>query len=417
MQFRIDNDLIARTALVVALCAAAPDTALARVARNVPHPQNPQKQNGAQPSGKTGTKGDSAGKSSGSKDGRGGGAGGRSASVVLSATDVYTVVVGSIEAGLPISGDLRPIETVSVRTRVDGILEKVVVREGQSVKKGQLLAKFESVEQESALSSAQADRVASKSDYETQQWTYEQNVALLKAGAIAERDMRVSQQAADAAKARLAAADARLRAAQNLARDMRVVAPVTGIISTKKVQNGEQTLRGSELFTIVRNEVLELTASLPAKRANEVKAGQLVRFAADNRQFTGKVARVSPTIDPTSRNITVYIQISNADQSLKGNTFASGQIVSRTVNNAIVVPQAAVRINPVDGKQMVYTIEGGVLNPATVKTGIADDARGVVEITEGLKEKDQIVVGNPGTLGRGMKATVLGTETKKKGAP
>jgi membrane fusion protein (multidrug efflux system) len=396
VQFRIDKGVIVRGALVSAIvCGVTSETACGRSPENSPQ-QDVAKQGGG-------------------KDGRAGGAGGRTASVVLAATDVYRVVTGSIEAGLPISGDLRPIETVSVRTRVDGILESVVVREGQPVTKGQLLAKFESVEQESALSSAQADRVASKSDYETQQWTYEQNVALLKAGAIAERDMRVSQQVAEAAKARLAAAEARLRAAQNLARDTRVVAPVAGIINTKRVQNGEQTLRGSELFTIVRNEVLELTASLPAKRANEVKTGQLVRFSADTRQFIGKVARVSPTIDPTSRNITVYVQIANADQSLKGNTFASGQIVSRTVNNAIVVPQAAVRISPVDGKQMVYAIDRGLLNPVTVKTGIADDAGGVVEITEGLKENDLIVVGNPGTLGRGMKATVLGNDASKAG--
>ena len=412
MQFRIDSGFFLRGALVAAVvCVATPESARAQ------GPEKPPAQGGAKQGAKGGAKADS-GKGTGSKDGRaggGGGGGGRTASVILAASDVYRVASGTIEAGLPISGDLRPIETVSVRTRVDGILESVLVREGQAVRKGQLLAKFESVEQESALTSAQADRVASKSDYETQQWTYEQNVALLKAGAIAERDMRVSQQAAEAAKARLAAADARLRTAQNLARDMRVVAPVTGIISTKKVQNGEQTLRGSELFTIVRNEVLELTASLPAKRANEVKAGQLVRFSADNRQFTGKVSRVSPTIDPTSRNITVYIQIANADQSLKGNTFASGQIVSRTVNNAIVVPQAAVRISPVDGKQMVYTIEGGVLNSVNVKTGIADDARAVVEIIEGLKEKELIVVGNPGTLGRGMKATVLDNDASKAG--
>jgi membrane fusion protein (multidrug efflux system) len=414
VQFRIDNGRLLRGAFIAAIfCGVTPATACAR------SPENSPQQDGAKQGGRSGTKSDSAAKGSGSKDGRAGGAGGgtgvRTASVILAATDVYKVVAGTIEAGLPISGDLRPIETVSVRTRVDGILESVLVREGHAVKKGQLLAKFESVEQESALTSAQADRVASKSDYETQQWTYEQNVALLKAGAIAERDMRVSQQAAEAAKARLAAADSRLRAAQNLARDTRIVAPVTGIINTKKVQNGEQTLRGSELFTIVRNEVLELTASLPAKRANEVKTGQLVRFSADNRQFSGKVARVSPTIDPSSRNITVYIQIANADQSLKGNTFASGQIVSRTVNNAIVVPQAAVRISPVDGKQMVYTIEGGILNPVTVKTGIADDARGVVEIIEGLQEKELIVVGNPGTLGRGMKATVLGNDASKAG--
>jgi RND family efflux transporter MFP subunit len=350
----------------------------------------------------------------GSKDGRGGG-GGRTASVILSATDVYKVTRGKIEAGLPISGDLRPIETISVRTRTDGILESVLVREGQAVKAGQLLAKFESTEQEAALASAEADRMATASDYETQKWTYEQNVALFKAGAIAERDMRTSQQAADAAKARLAASEARLRTAQNTLRDMRVVAPVAGIISTKAVQNGEQTLRGAALFTMVRNETLELTASLPAKLANEVREGQMARFAADGKQFTGKVARVSPTIDPTSRNVTVYIQIPNPNNALKGNTFSTGQIVSRTVGNALVVPQAAVRISPVDGKTMVYKVEGGVLNSATVKVGIADDARGVVEILEGVQEKDVVVVGNPGTLGRGMKATILGTDTKAGG--
>ncbi len=346
---------------------------------------------------------------------KGGGGGGRTASVILSATDVYKVARGTIEAGLPISGDLRPIETISVRTRTDGILESVLVREGQAVKAGELLAKFESTEQEAALASAEADRLANASDFETQKWTYEQNVALFKAGAIAERDMRTSQQAADAAKARLAASEARLRTAQNTLRDMRVVAPVAGIISTKAVQNGEQTLRGAALFTMVRNEILELTASLPAKMAGGVREGQVARFAADGKQFTGKVARVSPTIDPTSRNVTVYIQIPNPKNALKGNTFSTGQIVSRTVGNALVVPQAAVRISPVDGKTMVYKVEGGVLNPATVKTGISDDARGVVEILEGVEEKDVVVVGNPGTLGRGMKATILGNDTKAGG--
>ncbi len=351
----------------------------------VPHALDAQQtETGKKGTGKTEgrTEGKADAKNGDSKGGRGGG---RTASVILSATDVFKVTRSSIEAGLPISGDLRPLETVSVRTRTDGILEQVLVREGQVVTAGQLLAKFESTEQESALASAEADRMATKSDYETQLWTYEQNVALLKAGAIAERDMRTSQQAADAAKARMAAAEARLRTAQNTLRDMRVVAPVAGIISTKSVQTGEQTLRGAALFTLVRNETLELTASLPAKLANEVRAGQSARFNADGKPFTGKVARVSPTIDPTSRSVTVYIQIPNSKNALKGNTFATGQIIARTVANALVVPQAAVRIGAVDGKPMVYKVEGGVLNASTVKTGISDDARGVVEILEGVQ--------------------------------
>jgi len=375
-------------------------------------PQGDGKKADASTDSKTG-RGAGGGDARGGRGGRGGGE--RTASVILSATDVYKVGRGSIEAGLPISGDLRPIETIAVRTRSDGILESVLVREGQTVKAGQLLAKFESTEQEAALASAEADRLATQSDFETQKWTAEQNAVLFKAGAIAERDLRTSQQTAEAARARLAASDARLRTAQNLVRDMRVVAPVAGIIGTKSVQNGEQTMRGAALFTLVRNEILELTAALPAKLANGVREGQLARFAADGKQFTGKVARVSPTIDPTSRNVTVYIQIPNPRNALKGNTFSTGQIIARTVTNALVVPQSAVRISPVDGKTMVYKVEGGTLSASTIKTGITDDARGVVEILEGVQERDLVIVGNPGTLGRGMKATVIGTDTKAGG--
>lgn len=364
--------------------------------------------------------GDGASKD-GAKSGRGGG-GQRTATVVLSAADVFKVVRGSIESGLPISGDLRPIETVVVRSRIDGLLERVSVREGQAVSRGMVLAKFESAEQEASLASAEADRLATKGDYDTQLWNYQQSSDLFKAGAIAERDLRTLQQTTEAAKARLAASDARLRTAQNVLRDTKVVAPFAGIINTKKVQNGEQTARGSEMFTIVRNETLELTASMPARLASELRAGQVVRFTADNRQFTGRVSRVSPTIDPGSRSITAYIQIPNPKGELKGNTFASGQIIAKTVNNAIVVPKAAVRISPVDGKTMVYRIDAGSLTPVTVATGITDDARSVVEIKEGLQENDNIVIGNPGTLGAGMKVTVLGAEggrgnRQKKGAP
>lgn len=345
----------------------------------------------------------------GGGEGRGGG-GPRNASVVLGASDVYRVTRGPIEAGLPIAGDLRPIETVSVRSRIDGILENVAVREGQSVRAGALLAQFESTEQESALRSAEADRLAAKGDFDTQKWNYEQSQELFKVGAIAERDLRSAQQAADAAQARLAASEAKLRTASNAARDTRVVAPFNGTIEKRKVQNGESTSRGAEMFTLVRSEVLELTATVPARRAAEVKPGLPVRFMADGRQFNGRVARVSPTIDPASRSVTVYVQIPNARGELKGNAFATGQIIARTVDGALVVPQSAIRTSTDGGKPYVYRIEGGQLSVALVQLGIVDEIRSIVEVTDGVKERDEIVVGTPGTMGPGMKVQVIGNE-------
>ncbi|MDQ8153763.1 MAG: efflux RND transporter periplasmic adaptor subunit [Gemmatimonadota bacterium] len=338
----------------------------------------------------------------------------RTASVVLGAADVAKVARGSIEAGIPISGDLRPIETLSLKSRLEGNVEQVYVREGDRVSAGAPLARFEAVDFESTLRSAEADVISARTAATTAQWNYDQSKDLFKVGAIAERDLRATEQAAAAAKAQQAAAEARQRAAQSQVRDTRIVAPVNGTIQFRRVQGGEHILRGAELFTLVRNEILELTASLPARRANEVKPGQPVRFLADGRTFTGKVARVSPTIDPASRSITAYVQIPNPKGELKGNTFSSGQIIAQTLQGVMVVPQPAVRTGQ-DGKPFVYRITGGELEQAPVTLGVVDEARSLVEIKDGLQLGDQVVVGNVGTLGRGMKAQIIGND--RTGAP
>jgi RND family efflux transporter MFP subunit len=339
-----------------------------------------------------------------------GDAGGRrAASIVLAASDVKTVERGTIEAGVPISGDLKAIEESAVRARLEGDLVGVYVREGDRVRKGQLLARFEDSEQESDRVSAVAEREAAQSDLETAKWNAEQSEELFKAGAIAERDNRAAQQTQAAARARLAAADARVRAAASLVADTRALAPTTGVVAQRLVENGEHVARGAHLFTVVRSDVLELAASVPARQANEIRVGQLVHFAAGGRQLDGRVARVSPTIDPTNRSITVYVQVPNAAGELKGNSFATGRIVSRTVDGAIVIPTTAIRQAQGNDRPFVYRLGAGdALERAPVNVGIVDEAAAVAEIVEGLAPGDRIIVGNVGTLGAGMKVTIAG---------
>lgn len=357
----------------------------------------------------TAGQGAAAGGRTGGAPGGAPGAPRRTASVVLGAADVARVSRGYIEAGIPIAGDLRAIETLSLKSRLEGNVEQVYVREGDRVRAGAVLARFEAVDFESALRSAEADVTSAKTAASTAQWNYDQSKDLFKVGAIAERDLRATEQAAASAKAQQAAAESRLRAAQSQVRDTRIVAPVNGTIQFRRVQGGEHISRGAELFTLVRSEILELTAALPARRANDVKPGQAVRFLADGKTFTGKVARVSPTIDQASRSITAYVQIPNPNGELKGNTFSSGQIIAQTLNNVLVIPVPGVRFGQ-DGKPFVYRIAGGELEQVPVTVGVTDEARNLAEIKEGLQVGDQIVVGNVGTLGRGMKAQIIGNE-------
>ncbi len=358
----------------------------------------------------------------GAGGGPGGGAGGGNragGSVVLARSDVHKVEPGVIEAGIAISGNLRPIETVSVRARIEGDLVALNVREGDYVRVGDVLAEFEASEQEAALRSAQADELAARTEATTAQWNLDQTKELFTAGAVAERDLRAAEQTALTAKARYAAAESRVKAASSLQRDTKVIAPVNGMVERRTVENGERVTRGAQLFTVVRSDVLELAAAVPARRAAALQRGLEVRFTADGRAITGRVARVSPTIDLQSQSVTVFVQVPNGGNALKGNTFATGQIIERSLGGQLVIPSGAVRQTAAaaGGQTFVWKVEGGALARADVKLGIVDEARGVVQVTEGLKAGDEIVVGNVGLLGAGMQVQIIGAESPPRGRP
>jgi membrane fusion protein, multidrug efflux system len=353
-------------------------------------------------------RGSGAGGAGGSGRRGGSGGGGRAApSISLASSDVAPVSRETIESGIPITGDLHPIQTIGVRARIEGDLVEVRVREGQHVVAGELLARFEASEQETMQRSAEADVASAATDLSTAQWNLDQSAELFKAGAIAERDLKVAQQGVEAAKAKQAAAEARLRSASNSARDTRVLAPSSGIIEKRLVETGERVSRGAQLFSLVKNDVLELAASVPARQATAVRVGQTVHFAADGHDFDGKVARVSPTIDPITRAITVYIQIPNSDAGLKGGTFASGRVVERMLVNVVTVPTQAMRQSPENGRAYVYRIVNRSVEVAPIQTGVIDERTGRAEVLSGVNEGDRVIVGNVGVLGRGMQVTVL----------
>jgi RND family efflux transporter MFP subunit len=397
--------MIARSALVVALATLAAGGALACARDSEGEPARGPGANGA-----PGAPGGSGARGGGRAGGRGAGG----PSIVLAATDVGPARRGPLESGVQITGDLRPIESVDVKARLEGDLTKVYVREGDRVRVGQLLARFESSREESGRRSAEADVASARSELATAQWNAEQSAELFRAGAIAERDQRTAQQAVLAARARVAAAEAALRSTSSSLGDTRVLAPTTGVVARRLVEDGEHLSRGASMFTVVRSDVLELAASVPARFANDVAAGQPARFTADGRRIDGRVARVSPTVDPATRAVTVYIQVPNPDGRLKGNSFATGRVIGRTIPDAVFVPSSAIRDVP-DGAaaNYVFRVAGDRLARVPVTVGVVDEERAVTQILSGLAAGDLVVVGNAGTLGDGMKVQIVGERAEK----
>ncbi|MDF1504730.1 efflux RND transporter periplasmic adaptor subunit [Roseisolibacter sp. H3M3-2] len=362
------------------------------------------------------------------KGGPGGGPGGAGAQggpggrgrppLVLAAADVGEVKRGSIEAGIPLSGDLRPLQTVVVRARIEGNLTGVYARPGQSVSQGQLLAQFQPNIQAGDRESAAADRASAQTEVSTAQWNLEQTRELFRAGAVAEREVRVGEQALAAARARLAAAEARVRTTGESLADTRVVAPLSGVVESRAVEGNERVTRGAELFTIVRGDRLELAASVPERLSSALRAGQSVRLSADGRTIEGRVARVSPTIDPATRAVTVFVEVPNPGGALRGNTFVTGRAVGRTINDAVLVPTTALRqaqeqVGAGRGEgsnTFVYRLRGQTAERAPVNLGLVDEAAGIAEVVEGLQPGDRVIVGNVAGVGQGTTVQILGGE-------
>jgi RND family efflux transporter MFP subunit len=340
--------------------------------------------------------------------GAGGAKGAKTRSVAVAPSDIATVRVGSLSDGIAITGLLRPLESIDVHARIEGDLTGVYVREGQHVARGELLAQFESVAQQSGAASARAGQAAAKADLSQAEWNLKQSGDLFHAGAISEADYRASQQSADAARARLAAANAAVETASITARDTRVVAPMGGVIDKRLVDPGEHLSVGAPMFTLVNSQTPELAASVPERRAAAIKVGQRVAFSAQGLAFTGKVARVSPTIDPNTRAISVYVDVDNSSGTLKGNSLATGSVIASTVTGVLLVPTTALHQTADSGKTYVYRVNTGRIEQVYITLGVVNDQAGFAQVLSGLTTGDKVMVGNLGTLSPGTEIQIIG---------
>ena len=317
--------------------------------------------------------------------------------IVLGPRDVAVTARADLVAGLPVSGTLAPAIDVRLTAPVSEVIATVLVREGQRVQRGQVLARFRTDIVRPAALSAEAQQRVAAADYERMQ-------NLLKEGAVAERDVEVALAGLRAAEAAAAAAQQRLAEAV-------VRAPVTGVVTQRHVQGGDRVKDGDPLFQLVNIDELEFQASVPSEYAAQVRPGAPVALVLSGYPggVSGRVARVNATADPATRQLQVYVTVANRGGRLVGGLFASGRIVLREARGALALPQTGVRTDP-DGDAYVLVIEGGKLARRDVTLGITDEVAGLVEIAGGIAEGAQVVVGPAEGLEPGQAVDVAGRE-------
>ncbi|HTS21379.1 MAG TPA: efflux RND transporter periplasmic adaptor subunit [Casimicrobiaceae bacterium] len=299
--------------------------------------------------------------------------------------DLAFVEAAALTRWLPLSGTLQPLNQTTIKAKVSGEIRQVAVREGETVKAGQPILRFDTADLEAKLTDRIGALEASRAQLELAQKTRAQNQQLLKQKFISQTAYDAAESNLSVTQGTLKSNEAQVQLARNALRDAVVTAPLSGIVAKRHVQPGEKVPFDAPLVTIVDLTQMELQAMVPANDIPELNIGMKVTLAIDGfgeRRFTGTIERINPTTEAGTRAILVFIHIPNPDAALRGGMFGTGRVTLAAGAPVPTLPAVAVRTEA--GQNFVWTIEGGKLARRIVTVGRRDDAAGRVEIKTAL---------------------------------
>lgn len=310
------------------------------------------------------------------------------------------------------SGTLDPVWQANVAAKVDGRIERVLVKEGQRVSAGQALVVLEQTDTDAAvlqakgsLLDAQASLEKAKSDYTRQQYLFEK-------GAISQEEFDNARFALNNAQGRLDNAKGALDSATSKSLGTTVTTPRQGIIQKRYFQEGYYAKVGTELFEIADISSLLAKIDIPEGNIQDIAVGDKVAFsipAMKNVKVIGTITRISPVAQKPSRTFEAEVTVNNENETLRGGVYAEANITGQPKENVLTIPLSSIVMR--DDQRTVYVIENEVAVRRILTTGyIGED---IVEILDGLKDDDVIITGGTNKVRDGSKVRVV--ETLKDG--
>ncbi|MES3035168.1 MAG: efflux RND transporter periplasmic adaptor subunit [Gemmatimonadota bacterium] len=338
---------------------------------------------------------------------------------LITADNVSVVDTMAIASGPSISGELNAERSASVRSEVSGSVVQVFVEPGQRVTAGTTLARIDATTASAAELSARTGVTAGEAQAAQAKKELDRAERLNAAGAIADRDLENARLTYSTTMAQLANVKSAYAQASKALRSATVRAPFAGVIAGDVVSAGDVVTPGTELFTVVDPKSMRLEAAVPAAQVGQISIGMPVAFTVSgygDRKFTGKVTRVSPVADPTTRQVQILASIPNSAGTLVGGLFAEGRVNAET-RTALVLPSTA--IDQRGATPAVMRVKGGRVERVSVTLGIRDDQRENFEITQGLQRGDTVLLGAAQAIGEGKQVRVssVNDQGSKAAAP
>ncbi len=302
------------------------------------------------------------------------------------------VTQGLITASYSGSSSLEAEAEALVVAKVSGVVEKILVEEGYTVRAGQTLAKLDDEQYRLELNRA-------KSVLEKLENEFERNESLFK-------NKIVSQEAYDKSKSEYHTQKAAYDLAKLRLNYTEIKAPISGIVTKRLVKVGNMVKQDDQTFQVTDFDPLLAVLHVPEREMNKLEKGLPADLTADavpDTEFKGKILRISPIVDAGTGTFKVTVEVRDKTRRLKPGMFARVQVVYDSHENALLVPKSAILSEDTD--TWAFVITDGTVNKKRVSIGYNNSTH--VEVISGLSLDDIIVTTGLNSLKDGSKIKVI----------
>jgi len=380
--------------------------------------------------------------------------------------DVAPVLLSQIQQTVRADGVVYPKQQAAIVPKVAAPIRKALVQRGAKVKAGQLLIELENQDLAGAatesratydqaqatyettanatvpqeLQKAELDARAAKDAFDAAQAVFENRQRLFREGAIAEKDVNEARASMSAARTNNETAQKKLQDLQGFARDQelkaasaqrdaarghfesaqaqlnysRITSPIDGVVTDLPFYAGEMPASGQPIVTVMDvSQVIARTHVSPAQAADLKVGDEASIIGAGGIPFPAKVSQVSPALDAANSTVEVWVQADNKDGALRPGTSVKVEMISKTVSDALVIPDKAVLTSPGGVTFAIVVDQNNVPHRRKISVGIRDS--GKAQVTDGLDSGQRVATTGAFELFK-LEPDVL-TKTKVQIAP
>ncbi|OGB60376.1 MAG: hypothetical protein A2Y94_08230 [Caldithrix sp. RBG_13_44_9] len=337
--------------------------------------------------------------------------------------EVSTIKLGEVVQSIKYSGDITAEFEVKVFSKIPDRIEKYFVDEGETVRKGDPIARVVATTIEQGVKQNEAMLISVKAQESNLAIEFERAQRLNQQNALSKQQFEAVKTQYESIQAQVQQAEAALLSMKSQLNDATVTAPISGIIGKRYYEMGDMANPAVPLVMIVKMERVKIEFNATEEDLGKLTVGQVAKVkvkAFPDQIFEGKVYKISPILDPTTRMAEVEVLVDNKNGILKPGMYAEVEVITGIIADVMVVPRYAViesttmeKVNQIDQVVKNYYVFVVDSNQALQKKL---DVRYVnhnwLAVNSGISVGDKLVVAGQNNLRDGAVVTITKEEGK-----